>query len=86
MQKDEAVKKAVEMRKVSETKEESKKVEEKYITKEEIKSLIQNLQIQLQNLQNEVNQKQTMLVKTQGAIEVANAQLQGLEDDSKPTD
>ena len=82
MDKSEAVKKAVKIMK----EDEPVKEEVNYITADEIKSLLQNLQIQLQNFQKEANEKQTMALKTQGAIEVATAQLQGLENDSKPAD
>ena len=82
MDKSEAVKKAVKIMK----EDEPVKEEVNYITASEIKSLIQNLQIQLQNFNKEVHEKQTMAIKTQGAIEVATAQLQGLENDSKPAD
>ena len=82
MDKSEAVKKAVKIMK----EDEPVKEEVNYITADEVKSLLQNLQIQLQNFQKEANEKQTMALKTQGAIEVATAQLQGLENDSKPAD
>lgn len=82
MDKSEAVKKAVKIMK----EDEPVKEEVNYITASEIKSLLQNLQIQLQNFNKEAHEKQTMAIKTQGAIEVATAQLQGLENDSKPAD
>ena len=69
---------------LKDSKEEVK--EEKVITAAEVKSLIENLRFQLQKLQQEAADKNTMAVKTQGAIEIATAQLQGLENDSKPTD
>jgi hypothetical protein len=73
---------------LNDSKEEKKesKVQEKVITAIEVESLIKQLQQQYQKLNQEFTDRQTMMLKTQGAIEVATAQLQGLKDDSKPTD
>jgi hypothetical protein len=72
---------------LNDSKEENneEKKEEKVIKASEVKSLIEQLQRQHQKLNQEFNEKQTMMLKTQGAIEIATVQLQGLEDDSKPT-
>ena len=70
------------------TKEENKEkaVETpKVITANDLETLIENLKSQYDKLNQEANQKQTLAIKTQGAIEVAMAQLQGLTNDSEST-
>ena len=56
-------------------------------THDEIKEIVQNLQTQLQQVQLEAQQKQTMVLKLQGALELA-VQMLPPEDtnDTKSTD
>ena len=81
MNKADAVKKGVEAMKMAnkETKE------EKVLKIADIQSLLENLTVQYNQFNQIVNENQTRLIETRGAIAVANAQLQGLENDSKPT-
>ena len=83
MNKSEAVKKGVEA-----MKESSNNVakEEKVLKASDIRSLIENLTIQHNQFSQLVNENQTKMLETRGAIAVATAQLQGLEDDTKSTD
>ena len=60
--------------------------EEKVLKAADIRSLIENLTIQHNQFSQLVNENQTKMLETRGAIAVATAQLQGLEDDTKPTD
>ena len=83
MNKSEAVKKGVETLKMSKN---NVAKGEKVLTVTDIKSLIENLTIQFNQYNQLVNENQTRMLETRGAIAVANAQLQGLEDDTKPTD
>lgn len=68
---------------LKESKEEKK---QSVITADDLKSLIQNLEMQLNNYNREANDKQTMAIKTQGALEIAHAQLQGMTNDTKKSD
>ena len=83
MNKSEAVKRGVETMKASEN---SVAKEEKVIRASDVKSLIENLTIQFNQFSQLVNENQTRMLETRGAIAVATAQLQGLENDTKPTD
>ena len=83
MNKSEAVKRGVETMKASEN---SVAKEEKVIRASDVKSLIENLTIQFNQFSQLVNENQTKMLETRGAIAVATAQLQGLENDSKSTD
>ena len=60
--------------------------EEKVIRASDVKSLIENLTIQFNQFSQLVNENQTKMLETRGAIAVATAQLQGLENDTEPTD
>ena len=81
MNKSEAVKRGVETMKASEN---SVAKEEKVIRASDVKSLIENLTIQFNQFSQLVNENQTKMLETRGAIAVATAQLQGLENDTKP--
>ena len=81
MNKSEAVKRGVETMKASEN---SVAKEEKVIRASDVKSLIENLTIQFNQFSQLVNENQTKILETRGAIAVATAQLQGLENDTKP--
>ena len=70
---------------LKDSKEEKAVEKPKVITADDLKTLIENLKGQYDKLNQEANQKQTLALKTQGAIEVAMAQLQGLTNDSKST-
>ena len=83
MNKSEAVQKGVETMKASEN---SVPKKEKVITAGDLKSLIETLTIQFNQFNQAVNENQTKMLETRGAIAVATAQLQGLENDSKSTD
>ena len=83
MNKSEAVKKGVETMKQSEN---NVLKEENVIRASDIKALIENLTIQFNQFSQLVNENQTKMLETRGAIAVATAQLQGLENDTKPTD
>ena len=83
MDNSEAVKKGVEAMKSS---TDNKVKEEKSIKAEDIKLLIENLTIQFNKYNQEAENYRTMAIKTQGAIEVANAQLKGLQNDTESTD
>ena len=83
MNKSEAVKKGVQAMKQSEN---NVAKEENVIRASDIKSLIENLTIQFNQFNQLVNENQTKMLETRGAIAVATAQLQGLENDTKPTD
>tara|TARA_R110000824_G_scaffold106038_6_gene250630 strand:- start:454 stop:702 length:249 start_codon:yes stop_codon:yes gene_type:complete len=82
MNKTEAVQKGVETMKMSD----NNVVKEKVIKAEDLKVLIENLTIQFNEFNRIANEHQTRAIETRGAIAVATAQLQGLEDDTKPTD
>ena len=83
MNKTEAVKKGVEA-----MKEPSNNVakEEKVLKASDIRNLLENLTIQFQQFNQVVSENQTKALETRGAIAVATAQLQELENDTKPTD
>ena len=83
MNKTEAVRKGVEA-----MKEPSNNVakEEKVLKAADIRSLVENLTIQYNQFNQLVNENQTKMLETRGAIAVATAQLQGLENDTKPAD
>ena len=83
MNKSEAVKKGVETLKMSDN---NVAKEEKVLKAADIRSLIENLTIQFNQFNQLVNENQTKMLETRGAIAVANAQLQGLEDATKSTD
>ena len=83
MNKSEAVKKGVETLKMSEN---NVVKEEKVLKAVDIKSLLENLTIQFNQFSQLVNENQTKMLETRGAIAVATAQLQGLENDTKPAD
>ena len=82
MNKSEAVKKGVEAMKANGN---NVAKEEKVLKVADIQGLLENLKIQFNQFNQIVNENQTKLLETRGAIAVATAQLQGLEDDSKPT-
>mgnify|MGYP003120770511 CR=1 FL=1 len=82
MNKSEAVKKGVEAMKSNGN---NVAKEEKVLKVADIQGLLENLKIQFNQFNQIVNENQTKLLETRGAIAVATAQLQGLEDDSKPT-
>ena len=83
MNKSEAVKKGVEA-----MKEPSNNAvkEEKVLKAADIRSLVENLTIQYNQFNQLVNENQTKMLETRGAIAVATAQLQGLENDTESTD
>jgi len=83
MNKTEAVKKGVEAMKGSEN---NVAKEEKVLKASDIRSLVENLTIQYNQFNKLVNENQTKMLETRGAIAVATAQLQGLENDTKPAD
>ncbi len=83
MNKTEAVKKGVEAMKASEN---NVAKEEKVLKASDIKNLLENLNIQFQQFNQIVAENQTKALETRGAIAVATAQLQELENDTKPTD
>ena len=83
MNKSEAVKKGVETLNKSEN---NVAKEEKVLKAADIRSLVENLTIQFNQFNQLVNENQTKMLETRGAIAVATAQLQGLENDTKPTD
>ena len=83
MNKSEAVKKGVEAMKGSEN---NVAKEEKVLKASDIRSLVENLTIQYNQFNQLVNENQTKMLETRGAIAVATAQLQGLENDTKSTD
>ena len=83
MNKSEAVKKGVEAMKGSEN---HVAKEERVIRADDVRSLIENLTIQFNQFNQLVSENQTKMLETRGAIAVATAQLQGLENDTKPTD
>ena len=83
MNKSEAVKKGVETLNMSEN---NVVKEEKVLKAADIRSLVENLTIQFNQFSQLVNENQTKMLETRGAIAVATAQLQGLENDTKPTD
>tara|TARA_Y100000310_G_scaffold311175_1_gene357209 strand:- start:34 stop:285 length:252 start_codon:yes stop_codon:yes gene_type:complete len=83
MNKSEAVKKGVEAMKGSEN---NVAKEEKVLKASDIRSLVENLTIQYNQFNQLVNENQTKMLETRGAIAVATAQLQGLENDTKPAD
>ena len=80
MNKSEAVRKGVEA-----MKEPSNNVakEEKVLKATDIRSLVENLTIQYNQFSQLVNENQTKMLETRGAIAVATAQLQGLENDTE---
>lgn len=83
MNKTEAVQKGVETMKISDN---NTVKEEKVLKAADIRALIENLTIQFNQFNQLVAENQTKTLETRGAIAVATAQLQGLEDDTKPTD
>ena len=83
MNKSEAVQKGVQAMKASENNIPEK---EKVIRAVDLKSLIENLTIQFNEANRLAAENQTRAIETRGAITVATAQLQGLENDTKPTD
>ena len=94
MDKSEAVKKGVETMKISKN-EVTKKgnvytqpaSETKVLKAEDIKTLIENLHIQFNEFNRIASENNTKAIETRGAIAVAAAQLQGLEEnDTKSTD
>ena len=82
MNKTEAVQKGVETMKMSD----NNVAKEKVIKAEDLKVLIENLTIQFNEFNRIATEHQTRAIETRGAIAVATAQLQGLEDDTKPAD
>ena len=82
MNKSEAVKKGVETMKMSD----NNVAKENVIRAEDLKSLIENLTIQFNEFNRIAGEHQTRAIETRGALAVANAQLQGLENDTKPAD
>ena len=83
MDKSEAVKKGVETMRSSEN--HVAKIE-KVITATDLKTLIENLSIQFNEFSRLSTENQTKAIETRGALTIATAQLQGLENDTKPTD
>jgi len=83
MNKTEAVKKGVETLKMSDNNVAQKP---KVIGIEELKSLLENLHIQFNEFNRIAGENNTRAIETRGAIAVATAQLQGLENDTKPAD
>ena len=83
MNKTDAVQKGVEAMKMSNN---NVAKEEKVLKAADIKGLLENLTIQFNQFNQLVNENQTRLLETRGAIAVATAQLQGLEDDTKSAD
>ena len=82
MNKSEAVKKGVETLKMSD----NSVVKENVIKIEDLRSLLENLTIQFNEFNRAAGENNTKAIETRGAIAVATAQLQGLENDTKPTD
>jgi hypothetical protein len=83
MNKSEAVKKGVEAMKISDN---NVAKEEKVLTAADISGLLENLTIQFNQFNQLVNENQTKMLETRGAITIARAQLKELKDDPKPTD
>jgi hypothetical protein len=83
MNKTEAVKKGVEAMKGSHNDVPKKEIT---LKAEDLKAMIENLTIQFNQYNAKAEEQRTMAIKTQGAIELANAQLQGLNNDTKSTD
>ena len=83
MNKSEAVKKGVETMKISENNVAQKP---NAIGIEDIRSLLENLTIQFNEFNRAAGENNTKAIETRGAIAVATAQLQGLENDTKPAD
>ena len=83
MNKTDAVQKGVEAMKMANN---NVAKEEKVLKAADIKGLLENLTIQFNQFNQLVNENQTKLLETRGAIAVATAQLQGLEDDTKSAD
>ena len=81
MNKSEAVKRGVETMKASE----NNTVKENVSRAEDLRTLIENLTIQFNEFNKIASENQTRAIETRGAIAVATAQLQGLENDTKPT-
>ena len=82
MNKTEAVKKGVETLKMSD----NNVAKENVIRIEDVRSLLENLHIQFNEFNRIAGENNTKAIETRGAIAVATAQLQGLENDTKPTD
>ena len=82
MNKTQAVQKGVEAMKSSEN---NVVKEEKVLKAADIRTLLENLTIQFQQFNQVVSENQTKALETRGAIAVATAQLQELENDTKPT-
>ena len=83
MNKTEAVKKGVETLKMSDNNVAQKP---NGIGIEDLKSLLENLHIQFNEFNRIAGENNTRAIETRGAIAVATAQLQGLENDTKSTD
>ena len=82
MNKSEAVKKGVEAMNQST----NNVAKENVIRIEDVRSLLENLTIQFNEFNRIAGENNTKAIETRGAIRVATAQLQGLENDTKPTD
>ena len=82
MNKTEAVKKGVETLKMSD----NNVAKENVIRIEDVRSLLENLHIQFNEFNRIAGENNTRAIETRGAIAVATAQLQGLENDTKSTD
>jgi len=79
MNKTEAVKKGVETMKMPN----NNVAKENVIRAEDLKTLIENLTIQFNEFNKTASENQTRAIETRGAIAVATAQLQGLENDTE---